>query len=207
MSNDPYAAPSAELHANDAAVETSMWTATGRLSVLSYLGQSLLLIIASGLAFTALILAFAAAFGGLENAANMLENLDNVEDMAFLESMPVLPLLGLFVLLMIALYFSTCLLIKRLHDRGHSGWWALPLIIVSLIPVLAILSIIPYLYLLFWPGQKRANRFGGQRATKGWEKLLGIIFIILILLPLIALGVILVTSGGAALLPAGALGS
>jgi uncharacterized membrane protein YhaH (DUF805 family) len=68
------------------------------------------------------------------------------------------------------LFAGACLLSKRLHDRGRSGWWAAPI----LIGIIAILpspsSFFDFLFgvLVFWatielavmPGEEGGNRFG-----------------------------------------------
>ncbi len=53
----------------------------------------------------------------------------------------------------VVLWASVGNMMRRLHDRGHSGWmWLL-----SLVPVVGFALA---LYLLFAPGDERANRFG-----------------------------------------------
>jgi uncharacterized membrane protein YhaH (DUF805 family) len=68
------------------------------------------------------------------------------------------------------LFAGACILSKRLHDRGRSGWWAAPI----LIGIIAILpsptSFFDFLFgvLVFWatielavmPGEEGGNRFG-----------------------------------------------
>lgn len=69
-----------------------------------------------------------------------------------------------------AIYVGTCVLSKRLHDRGRSGWFA-ALVIIALIAVLSgPLSFFDFFWLgvLAWglieiglmPGEQGANRFG-----------------------------------------------
>lgn len=70
-----------------------------------------------------------------------------------------------------ALLFSgACLLSKRLHDRGRSGWWAAPILvgIIAILPSPS--SFFDFLFgvLVFWatielavmPGEEGGNRFG-----------------------------------------------
>ncbi len=70
----------------------------------------------------------------------------------------------------ILIYCSACVLSKRLHDRGRSGWWAL-LVLVSLrgvwphpkgffdfVFILALVWALVELAVL--PGEQGANRFG-----------------------------------------------
>jgi len=49
--------------------------------------------------------------------------------------------------------FTVFPVIKRFHDLGHSGWWA----ITTFIPLLAL---IPYIYLFFWRGTEGTNQYG-----------------------------------------------
>ena len=68
------------------------------------------------------------------------------------------------------IYAGACLLSKRLHDRGRSGWWAAP-IIVALIAIWPQLDgFFDFLFgvLILWAlvelglmgGERGANRFG-----------------------------------------------
>jgi len=51
-------------------------------------------------------------------------------------------------------WIGLCLLVKRWHDRGRSGWW----LMVALIPVAGQLWTL--VECGFLPGQRRGNRFG-----------------------------------------------
>ena len=69
------------------------------------------------------------------------------------EAVTYIPLIITIVLLTIAalfvIYMSVCLCIRRCHDIGLSGWWA-------------VLGFIPYinLFLIFKKGQQRDNIYG-----------------------------------------------
>ncbi len=187
MSNDPYAAPSANLDntADAAVIQTSPWSAKGRLSVLSYLGQSLVLLL-----ITAALLAVLAGIGA------MLGGVMPTSPEAIDFSNPVLIVLfGIGILIyLVMLYVTVVMMIKRLHDRNHSGWWALAIFVGSVIPFVNIVAILAMFYVIFFPGQKTGNRFGGRRMTKGWEKVVGILYIILMIGTIVAL-----VAGGAAM--------
>lgn len=164
MSNDPYAAPSADLQTDAAPIQTSIWNAKGRLSILSYLAQYFVLFLVFFAIFGVIGAIFGATTGFDESSLSSLDS-----DSPLLKIMPLV-MLPLFILLF---YISWCQLIKRMHDRDHVGWWSL----LALIPLINIFVMI---YILFFPGQKHANRYGGQRITKGWEKVVAILLIILI---------------------------
>ncbi len=63
-------------------------------------------------------------------------------------------LLGLVMMVPVA-WISFCLLVKRWHDRGRSGWWVL----VGLVPVLGQVWALIDCGLL--PGTAGGNRYGG----------------------------------------------
>ncbi len=166
MNNDPYAAPQANLDTDQAAIETSIWNARGRLSVLSYFAQSILftIIIAALIALLAAI-ASVVTGGGFNQLMSSLESG---------EGGPGGLIIGIVTipLVLVMMYVGVCFLIKRLHDRNHTGWWSL----LMLIPLINLLF---SLYVLLAPGNKGSNRFGGRRITRGWEKVLGIIGLVL----------------------------
>ncbi len=72
------------------------------------------------------------------------------------------------------LYASACVLSKRLHDRGRSGWWAAAILFAIILgwpqPHGFYLMLFPFL--LIWavvelallPGEQGANRFGPNPA-------------------------------------------
>jgi len=182
VSNDPYAAPTANLEnlTDSPVVPTRIMSAKGRLSVLSYLGQGFALMLAL-LAAIAVLGLIGAGVTGLSP-----ESFASPEQIDF--SNPVL--IALMVLAAIAyialIVISIMLMIKRLHDRNHSGWWVLALYVGAVIPFVNIVAIIGFLYVMFWPGQKTGNRFGGPRPTKGWEKVVGIISLVLMIGSIVA---------------------
>jgi len=180
VSNDPYVAPTADLQTDAAAIKTSIWSAKGRLGVLSYLGQLFVLVIVFMIIMAAVGLVVSTLFGGMDSIMASLDSPD-FSNPAIL--VPILIFVPLFIAFM---YISICMLIKRLHDRGHSGWWALALTVLSIIPIVGLIAIIGYIYVMFFPGHKHANRFGGQRITKGWEKVMGILYILLMVASIVA---------------------
>jgi len=182
VSSDPYAAPTANLENMTAApvVQTKIMSAKGRLSVLSYLAQGFVMMIA----LTAIIVVLGIV--GATVTGFSPESFASPETIDF--SNPVLIALMVLAAIIYAamIVISIILMIKRLHDRNHSGWWVLALYVCAFIPVVNIVAIFGFLYVMFWPGQKTGNRFGGRRPTKGWEKVLGIIAIVIFVASIVA---------------------
>lgn len=191
MSNDPYAAPSANLDNSASAdtIQTSTWTARGRLSVLSYLGQLFAALLVFFVVLGVLGTIAAVLMGGPDGISSMMEGGDFSSPL-----MIVLTLIGLAFIIALV-YISVCLMIKRLHDRNHSGWWSLLVFVGSFIPFVNIVVFIGSLYIMLWPGHKHANRFGAPRTTRGWEKVLGILYILFFVIAIVA-GI----AGGAAMM-------
>ena len=85
-----------------------------------------------------------------------------------------IPAIVIFVILyLVFIYFYVVFTIRRLHDRNHSGWLAL----LMLVPVL---NIVFALYLVFAKGDAGSNNFGPPRTTLGWEKVVGWFYILMI---------------------------
>jgi len=172
MASNPYATPESNV-TNEGAeiIPTSLWTAKGRLSVLSYLGQTLLFTIV----YT--IVLFAALFG-----AALIFGSD--VDMSSLSNDPgsVPPALWAVLILIYAVvfYISWCMIIKRLHDRNMKGWWSLLLLVPPITLVILVILFIPS------QGKGQANRFGAWRTTRGWEKVLGILYAVLLVGSIVA---------------------
>lgn len=178
MNNDPYAAPTADLDntGSTATIPTSIWTGKGRLSVVSFFGQSFVLILLFVLFVGALVALFSVLGGAMPS---------DPTDIDF--SNPILIVLGILaaILYMVMIYITVCMTIKRLHDRNHSGWWSAAIFIGSLIPFVNIVALIGMIYVYFFPGNKTGNRFGGRRETKGWEKICAILYLVLIIVSII----------------------
>lgn len=50
--------------------------------------------------------------------------------------------------------------VRRLHDRGMSGWWYLGFVLLGMVPIVGWLSSIAYLVIMLLPGIEGPNRFG-----------------------------------------------
>ena len=83
------------------------------------------------------------------------------------------------VLIYVALmYFTFVFTIRRLHDRNHTGW-------LSLLMLVPLANVILMLYLIFAPGDDRSNSYGSPRPTAGWEAVLAWIYIVIFVLAII----------------------
>lgn len=171
MSTDPYAAPSADLGANDAIIPTSIWTAKGRLGILSYFAQSLLTALVLIIIAVAIMFVIGIVFGGGDIETMMTSGAEGPAGIAM-----AVTLIPLYLAM---LWTGICFIIKRLHDRNHTGWWSL----IFLIPLINLLL---FLYIALFRGNKHSNRFGAPRPTKGWEKVVGVIGLILMVGSMIA---------------------
>lgn len=86
-------------------------------------------------------------------------------------------LIGLAYLVM--LYFSFVFTIRRLHDRNHTGW-------LSLLILIPLVNLIFILYLIFAKGDDRPNQYGPRRSTRTWEKVLGWLYFLIFPLAILA---------------------
>ena len=83
------------------------------------------------------------------------------------------------ILIYVALmYFTFVFTIRRLHDRNHTGW-------LSLLMLVPLANVILMLYLIFAPGDDRSNSYGSPRPTAGWEAVLAWIYIVIFVLAII----------------------
>lgn len=110
---------------------------------------------------------------------------------------------------------GTIFVIRRLHDIDLSGWWVLYSSLIGIVSAglivagvatqstalmvlggIAMLFLFAFgIYILVKPGAPDANRFGPPRETRGWEKVVGIIGIVLMVLgPLALIGLVVATA-------------
>jgi len=98
--------------------------------------------------------------------------------------MPVPPdinpaiMIALVVVSLVFFVFYIIFSVRRCHDFDASGWWNL-LLLVPLV------NLIFMLFLWFKRGDEEANSYGPPRVTPAWEKVVGIIGILLIVVMLI----------------------
>ncbi len=169
MNTDPYAAPQADLNSEGVVVPSSLWKAHGRLSMLSYWAHTLVLTIVFTVAVAILVLLMGVLSGGFEALASGGQPNGTALIVALVIGIPA------FIALM---WVSICMIVKRLHDRNHTGW-------MSLLFLVPLVNIIFSLYALLFPGNKTSNRYGAPRPTKGWEKVLGILMLVFYIVGLV----------------------
>ncbi len=165
---NPYSTPESNLQPelNNTKNDTSSpFSASGRFGRYSFLAWNFVL------NFVVMIIAFAvlAAMGA---ASNLMTMNDPNQMMAFYASGSGLVVLAI---MLVSFIISMIFFIRRLHDINMSGWFSL-LIIIPLV------NIVFGIFVLVKKGTEGANRFGPERITAGWEKILGIITLILIVL-------------------------
>lgn len=109
----------------------------------------------------------------------------NVNSLAFnanhFNALTSLAGLGYWAILLLYIYFNFVIIIRRLHDRNHSGW----LCLLLFIPVV---NFFFALYLLFVSGDPNDNRYGHPRPSSGIEKLIAWLLILVSLLSILAIG-------------------
>lgn len=131
----------------------SALNADGRFGRLSYLGWNGLLCISIML----IIILVAIGLPGLQTPDQRL---------------PASVILFLGFVYMGVLYFTFIFAIRRLHDRNHSGW-------LSLLMLIPLINLGLTLYLAFAKGDEHENQFGLPRTTKTWEKVLAWFYVLI----------------------------
>lgn len=135
----------------------------GRFGRLSYLGWNMLMTFS-----LLIIIGMIAAFSpGLLMDSSALAG----------SSMVAAVLIGFAYLVM--LYLSFVFTIRRLHDRNHTGW-------LSLLILIPLVNLIFILYLIFAKGDDRPNQYGPRRSTRTWEKVLGWLYFLIFPLAILA---------------------
>jgi uncharacterized membrane protein YhaH (DUF805 family) len=148
--------------------QTSPFSPAGRFGRLSYIAWGLLVSV------LAQIVEFAA--GG---TALLHPKLDAAGDLLPPDLSPMA--LGVIAAVaLVALMIGILFMIRRLHDLDGSGWWAL----LALIPLV---NVFFFLFLLLKAGTPGPNRYGPQRETPGWEKVVGGIGVALLVIALIGI--------------------
>lgn len=133
--------------------------ASGRFGRLSYLGWVMLSSIVMMILLSILLSIFGLAF-----------NPQNIS---------IGPLIPYIIVYLVFIYISIVFMIRRLHDRNHSGW-------LSLLVLIPVANIIFMLYLVFAKGDVAPNNYGSPRSTATWEKVLAWFYIALFPLGILA---------------------
>ncbi|MEB4799773.1 DUF805 domain-containing protein [Acinetobacter soli] len=79
------------------------------------------------------------------------------------------------------IYLHLLLIIRRLHDINHSGWW-------SLLFLLPVIQWILLLYLLIAPGSSGVNDYGPPRPSRFLEKLMGWLVVLMFVMSILVFG-------------------
>lgn len=87
-------------------------------------------------------------------------------------------LITLLAFIVIGVYITVVVNVRRLHDLDKSGW----LVLLAFIPLVNLLF---FLYVTLMPGTLGVNRFGAPRPSTGWEKVLAWLYIIVNVLYLV----------------------
>lgn len=158
---DDYEAPGADLYEVNPDERTGLLSFKGRLSVLSFMAQTFLWM--TGL-FTLLGIFYVA-----------LESIESLSELGF-----GIVFIVLLASLIPVMWIGCALMAKRLHDMNMSGWHML----FTFVPVVGWLY---WLYISFTPGIPEPNRFGRQTLAVAWEKPVGIVGVVMLVL-LVATG-------------------
>ncbi|HEY0721170.1 MAG TPA: DUF805 domain-containing protein [Gammaproteobacteria bacterium] len=165
QTSNPYQTPSADVTAplDSGYDQSNPFSPSGRFGRLSYMAWGMLLSLP--IVVIAMLMGIGAAAMGAGDPSAMM------------------PLVGVMQILQIIILIPMVIFaIRRLHDFDASGWWAL----LTIVPLA---NVIFALVLLLRRGTEGANRFAPPRITRGWEKglgYLGIVFLILALVGIVA---------------------
>lgn len=164
----------------------SPWSYKGRFGRLSYLAWTMIL------GFIVLGTVIALVIGGVMLHANFAHGIGGFVAIGLLLLIPFL-------------YFMIVFQIRRLHDLNRTGWWVtLPLadsiinqvltmlfhnvnISLAITGIAFIINVAFTLYLMIAKGTDGANDYGDQRSMPDWEKILGWINVVLMIVGVVAL--------------------
>jgi uncharacterized membrane protein YhaH (DUF805 family) len=161
----------------------SPWSYKGRFGRLSFVAWSLVTTLIFGI-IAGVFFIYIKSQGALNNGlSHIFENL----------SITSIIIGAIFYILFV--YIGIVFSIRRLHDINLSGWWILVAELANIHQILKYLHISGYsvlsglslaigcifsIYLFFAKGSAGPNRFGAQRPTPQWEKILGWIYVAII---------------------------
>lgn len=167
-SKNPYQTPSTDVAAqyHGETDQTSPFSASGRFGRLSFIAWGTIVGVISNIV--------SASFGGSEMLVPSFDS----------QGMPIPPdingpaLAVIAIVSLICLVFFVIFLIRRCHDFNGSGW-------LSLIALIPLVNLVFFLYLWLKRGDEGANNYGPPRVTPGWEKVLGLIGVVLMVVVLV----------------------
>lgn len=145
-----------------------LFTFRGRISRMPFfLGNVILLATWFAVVIGVLFVAFGMSGASEAYGMDQLSRILGAAAVAFLFALPII--LGM-------IYASMCLAVKRLHDLGASGWFAVPLVFggffllplmfvspdvfVVVANIFGLVQLLGWLVLLFAPGQAHGNDYG-----------------------------------------------
>lgn len=102
-------------------------------------------------------------------------------DSHFIDTLTGLGGLGFLIISILYVYFNIVIHVRRCHDRNHSGWFILLL-------MLPVLNFFVFFYLLLASGTQGTNRYGSPRNSAIWESILAWFMIILTVLSILGTG-------------------
>lgn len=88
---------------------------------------------------------------------------------------------GFLIVFILYTYFNIVITARRFHDMNLSAWWML----LFFIPIV---NFVLFFFLILVSGTHGSNRFGAQRSSAVWEKILAWFMIILSVLSIFATG-------------------
>ena len=142
----------------------NIFSAQGRIGRMTYFAWLFLLGIASCTAVFLMFLVYGITIGFSQQTPPT--------------TLPLFILIPTIIILCITVYLSIIFTIRRLHDRNHTGWLSLLL----LVPFVGSLF---QIYIYFAKGNQASNQFGTPRITQSWEKVVTWIGIIMTILSFI----------------------
>ena len=162
-SPDPYRTPTTEIHPpmEERSDLTPPYSPSGRFGRLSYIAWVTVVAVAGQLVI--LIFSGGAAFELPVDPTGVPETAPQIGSAE---------IVVLFLVSLITLVISIIFATRRCHDIDISGWWNL-LILIPLVNLFYVL------FLMLKRGSEGPNRYGLPRETRGWEKVVGIIGIVL----------------------------
>ncbi|MFC3903328.1 Uncharacterized membrane protein YhaH, DUF805 family [Acinetobacter marinus] len=150
-------------------------SSAGRFSRLSYLAWTFLSGIVLNAVLVAIVVFFYIAYGVSSGG-----NFETEPSAGMMIGFGI----AYIIILIAYLVYTFIFAIRRLHDCDQTGW-------LSLLLLVPLVSLFFLLYICIAKGTDGTNRYGVPRPTKEWERVMGIIYLVLIpLMMIVAIGVL-----------------